>query len=70
MDNEVSGGGNIYDYGFRIYNPRIGKFLSTDPLFKGYPWYTPYQFAGNMYMFNFTFRGTTTALQNLGGLAF
>tara|TARA_B110000902_G_scaffold178608_1_gene202529 strand:+ start:5611 stop:7035 length:1425 start_codon:yes stop_codon:yes gene_type:complete len=47
MDNEVSGSGNSYDYGFRIYNPRLGKFLSVDPLFKSYPWYTPYQFAGN-----------------------
>jgi RHS repeat-associated protein len=37
-----------YDYGFRIYNPSIGKFLSVDPLTKSYPWYTPYQFAGNM----------------------
>ena len=36
-----------YDYGFRIYNPGIGKFLSVDPLTKSYPWYTPYQFAGN-----------------------
>ena len=48
MDNEVSGSGIQYDYGFRIYNPRIGKFLSVDPLAKDYPWYTPYQFAGNM----------------------
>lgn len=46
-DGEVSGDGNIYDYGFRIYNPRIGRFLSRDPLTSGYPWYTPYQFAGN-----------------------
>jgi RHS repeat-associated protein len=46
-DNEVSGNGNQYDYGFRIYNPRLGKFLSVDPLLKDYPWYTPYQFAGN-----------------------
>ena len=37
----------IQDYGFRIYNPSIGKFLSVDPLTKNYPWYTPYQFAGN-----------------------
>ena len=37
----------IQDYGFRIYNPSIGKFLSVDPLVKDYPWYTPYQFAGN-----------------------
>lgn len=36
-----------YDYGFRIYNPAIGRFLSVDPLSKSYPWYTPYQFAGN-----------------------
>ena len=47
MDNEVSGSGNQYDYSFRIYNPRIGKFLSVDPLCDKYPWYTPYQFAGN-----------------------
>jgi RHS repeat-associated protein len=36
-----------YDYGFRIYNPCLGKFLSVDPLTKAYPWYTPYQYAGN-----------------------
>ncbi len=47
MDNEVSGSGNQYDYGFRIYNPRLGKFLSVDPLAGDYPWYTSYQFAGN-----------------------
>ena len=47
-DDEVNGKGNQYDYGFRIYNPRIAKFLSTDPLSREYPWYTPYQFAGNM----------------------
>ena len=45
-DNEVKGDGNQQDYGFRIYDPRLGKFLSVDPLTKKYPWYTPYQFAG------------------------
>lgn len=44
----VSTGGNTYDYGFRIYNPSLGKFLSVDPLTRKYPWYTPYQFAGNI----------------------
>jgi RHS repeat-associated protein len=39
--------GSIYDYGFRIYNPKLGRFLSVDPLTPSYPWYTPYQFAGN-----------------------
>jgi RHS repeat-associated protein len=37
----------IQDYGFRLYNPAIAKFLSVDPLSPMYPWYTPYQFAGN-----------------------
>ncbi|TWF40529.1 RHS repeat-associated protein [Chitinophaga polysaccharea] len=46
-DNEIKGEGNQIDYGMRIYDPRIGKFLSTDPLSKQYPHYTPYQFAGN-----------------------
>ena len=45
--DEISGSGNILDYGFRIYNPRLGKFLSVDPLTAGYPWYSPYHFAGN-----------------------
>ncbi|HNM09555.1 MAG TPA: RHS repeat-associated core domain-containing protein [Chitinophagales bacterium] len=47
QDPEQLGQGNIYDYGFRIYNSRLGKFLSVDPLSMSYPWYTPYQFAGN-----------------------
>jgi Alpha/beta hydrolase family len=36
-----------YDYGFRIYNPAIAKFLSVDPLKKEYPELIPYQFASN-----------------------
>jgi len=47
QDSEIKGTGNQYDYGFRIYDPRIGKFLSVDPLTSKYPFYSPYQFAGN-----------------------
>ena len=47
QDDEVKGGGAQYDYGFRIYDSRLGRFLSVDPLTASYPWYTPYQFAGN-----------------------
>ena len=36
-----------YDYGFRIYNPGIGRFLSVDPLTRDFPTLTPYQFASN-----------------------
>ncbi len=46
--DEIAGvTGATYDYGFRIYDPRLGRFLSVDPLTKDYPFYTPYQFAGN-----------------------
>ena len=38
---------NHYDYGFRIYNPALGRFLSVDPLAASYPELTPYQFASN-----------------------
>jgi RHS repeat-associated protein len=47
-DPEAVTAGSQYDYGFRIYNTAIGRFLSVDPLTASYPWYTPYQFAGNM----------------------
>ena len=45
---EVEAGAGVQDYGFRLYSPAMGRFLSTDPLTRNYPWYTPYQFAGNM----------------------
>jgi RHS repeat-associated protein len=46
-DNEVKGMGNEQDYGMRIYDPRVGRFLSVDPLTMDYPWLTPFQYAGN-----------------------
>ena len=46
-DNEVKGQGNEQDYGMRIYDSRLGKFLSVDPLTKDFPELTPYQFASN-----------------------
>jgi len=46
-DNEVEGVGNQIDYGMRVYDPRIGKFLSVDPLFKSYPWNSSYSYAEN-----------------------
>jgi RHS repeat-associated protein len=46
-DNEVKGNGNQINYGFRIYDPRIGRFLSFDPYFKEYCDLSPYHYAGN-----------------------
>jgi RHS repeat-associated protein len=44
-DNDISEGGQ--DYGMRIYDSRLGRFLSVDPLTDEYPELTPYQFASN-----------------------
>ena len=37
----------VQDYGFRLYKPELGRFLSQDPLRKDYPELTTYQFASN-----------------------
>jgi len=42
-DNETQ----TQDYGYRIYDNRLSRFLSVDPLTKEYPELTPYQFANN-----------------------
>jgi RHS repeat-associated protein len=41
-DDEVNGSGNSYDFGERLYNPQLGRFLSTDPLESKYPEISPY----------------------------
>lgn len=38
---------NWYDYGFRNYDPQIGRFVQLDPLTDEYPLLTPYQYANN-----------------------
>ncbi|MEQ1554571.1 MAG: RHS repeat-associated core domain-containing protein [Ferruginibacter sp.] len=35
------------DYGMRMYDPRIARFISVDPITKSFPMLTPYQFASN-----------------------
>jgi RHS repeat-associated protein len=46
-DDEAKGQSNQIDYGARVYDPRVVRFLSTDPLTNKYPYYSPYQFSGN-----------------------
>ena len=38
---------NWYDYGFRSYDPQIGRFPQLDPLTDDYPELTPYQYGSN-----------------------
>ena len=37
----------LYYYGMRYYMPWTCRFISVDPLAAKYPFYTPYQYAGN-----------------------
>ncbi len=46
-DDEIKGSGNSYSFKFRIYDARLGRFLSVDPLAKSYPWNSTYAFAEN-----------------------
>ncbi len=71
-DNEtVSTGEGTQDYGMRIYNPALGRFLSVDPLQKEFAWNSSYAFSENdviravdldgaekNFVFYFEFKGT------------
>jgi len=47
MDNEVSGDGNSLDFGARIYDSRLGRWLSLDPLMAKYPDLSAFCFTSN-----------------------
>jgi len=44
-DDEISGNGNSYTTEYRPYDPRLGRWLSLDPLMSKYPDWSPYVFA-------------------------
>ncbi len=46
-DDEVKGVGNSLDFGARIYDSRLGRWLSVDPLQMKYPSLSPYNFVSN-----------------------
>ena len=46
-DNEVNGEGNSIDFGDRIYDSRIGRWLSVDPKSNKLPSFSPYIFVNN-----------------------
>jgi len=50
QNKEFSDGSGLewYDYKHRFYDNQIGRFFCTDELASVYPWYSQYQFAGNM----------------------
>ncbi len=46
-DEIVNGTGNSYAFDRRMHDPRIGRFLTIDPLTSKYASYSPYIFSGN-----------------------
>jgi RHS repeat-associated protein len=47
VDDELKGEDNSVNYKFRMHDPRLGRFFAIDPLFKEYPWNSPYAFSEN-----------------------
>ena len=45
--DEIKGDGNGYDFGTRILDPRLGRWLSVDPMQRKYPDVAPYVAFGN-----------------------
>jgi RHS repeat-associated protein len=46
-DNEVKGAGNSYNFGARMYDPRVGRWLSRDARERDYVPISPYAFGLN-----------------------
>jgi RHS repeat-associated protein len=46
-DNEIKGTGNSLDFGARVYDSRLGRWLSLDPLQAKYPNLSAYNFVAN-----------------------
>ncbi len=47
-DDQVKGRGNSYDFGARMYDSRLGRFLSLDAFTINFASQSPYSFSGNM----------------------
>jgi len=62
---ETDSESDLQDYGMRIYSGDLGRFLSIDPLTMSYPWYTPFQFAGNTPIAAIDLDGLEEVLVNL-----
>jgi RHS repeat-associated protein len=46
-DDEIKGNSNSYSFSHRIHDPRLGRFLSVDPIAKSFAWNSTYAFAEN-----------------------
>lgn len=56
-DDEIKGDGNSLNFAYRVHDPRLGRFLSVDPLTASYPHNSPYAFAENRVIDGFELEG-------------
>ena len=63
-DDEVKGSGNSYTTEFRMLDPRIGRWLSIDPLSDNFPWQTPYCSMDNNPIYYADPKGDSIIIQN------
>jgi len=64
--DEIKGSGNHIDFKYRGYDPRIGRMWTIDPMFKKYPFYSPYAFSGNRVIDAFDLEGLQPVRQPQG----
>ena len=56
-DSEIKGEYNSYDFGARVYDSRLGKFLTIDPKSKDYSWQSSYAYFLNSPVAQIDFNG-------------
>jgi RHS repeat-associated protein len=57
-DDELNSSvGTSYAFEYRVHDPRVGRFLSVDPLAQKYPYYSFYAFSGNRVIDMIEFEG-------------
>jgi RHS repeat-associated protein len=67
-DDEIYGArGTHYCFEHRMHDPRVGRFLSIDPLAAKYPFYSPYAFSGNRVIDAVELEGLEPDVQNVPG---
>ncbi len=61
-DDEVKGAGNSVNYKYRMHDPRLGRFLSVDPLAPKFAYNSPYAFSENRVIDGIEFEGLEVVL--------